>query len=41
MGCNRHYYVYKDDLLLSKYDDYDKAEEHRDLVDGKIVTEDE
>ena len=42
MGCNRrHYYVYKEGHCLSDYNDYDKAKEHCDLVDGEITTEEE
>ena len=39
MGCNRHYYVYKDGHCLSEYDDYEKAVEHCELVDGELCTE--
>ena len=39
MGCNRHYYVYKDGHCLSDYDDYDQALKYKELVDGEITTE--
>jgi len=35
----KRYYVCKWGRILSDYTDYDKAIEHRDLVDGEILTE--